>query len=90
MRLQSNYTPIYETAPCAYKLFTNKLKKRKYIGYLCFACKSIYYNSYFNQTDWQRISQSYNQIFKDEIINPSKVWNDIYQEKRQNAKKYAS
>ena len=87
--LKKSQIPIFETGSCTYKLFTNKPKKRNYIGYLCFACKSIYYNSDFNQIDWQRISQPYNQIFEDEIINPSKVWNEIYQEKQQNAKKYS-
>jgi len=88
--LQSTTRPIYELKSCVYKLFTKIPKRRNYIGFLCLNCEAIYYDPKFKDTDWKRISEQYNQIFEDKMINPFHVWNEIYQEKFQKMEEYAS
>lgn len=80
-KLQKTTKPIYEIKPCTYKLFTKEpTKRRNYIGYLCLACKAVYYDSNFKEIDWKRISEQYNEI-EDRTINPFTAWNEIYQQK---------
>lgn len=88
-KLKNPQIPIFETARCTFKLFTNKPKRRNYIGYFCLACESIYFDPIFHEIDWEKISQSYkNEIFEDAKINPFRVWNKIQEEKQQNTKEY--
>ena len=88
-KLQKTERPIYEIKPCIYKLFTKEpAKRRNYIGYLCLACKAVYYDSNFKEIDWKRISEQYKQDFEDETINLFAVWNKIYQQKLQKMKEY--
>jgi len=80
--LQSTTRPIYELKPCVYKLFTKEPGiRRNYIGYLCLACKAVYYEPNFKDIEWERISDQYNEIFEYKTINLFTAWNEIYQQK---------
>jgi len=68
--------PVYEIMPCVYKLFVKGKPRRRYVGYLCLCCEAIYYDSNFQDIQWDDSDK--------ELRDPYKPWREIFKEKIKN------
>jgi len=76
MKLSSTAKPVYEIMPCVYKLFVKGKPRRRYVGYLCLCCETIYYDSNFQDIQWDDSDK--------ELRDPYKPWREIFKEKIKN------
>ncbi|MCH7561382.1 MAG: hypothetical protein IIC67_08485 [Thaumarchaeota archaeon] len=71
--LYSTSKPVYEMTPCVYKLFVKGKPRRRYVGYLCLCCEAIYYDSSFQDIQWDDSDE--------ELRDPYKPWRELFKEK---------
>lgn len=72
-KLRSTSRPVYETMPCVYKLFVKGKPRRRYVGYLCLCCETIYYDSSFQDIQWEDSDK--------ELRDPYEPWRELFEEK---------
>jgi len=72
-KLRSSAIPVYETMPCVYKLFVKGKPRRRYVGYLCLCCETIYFDSSFQDIQWEDS--------KKDFIDPYEPWRKLFKEK---------
>jgi len=72
-KLSSTAKPIYEIMPCVYKLFVKGKPRRRYVGYLCLCCETIYYDSNFQDIQWDESNK--------ESRDPYEPWRELFKEK---------
>ncbi len=73
MKLSSTAKPVYEIMPCVYKLFVKGKPRRRYVGYLCLCCETIYYDSNFQDIQWDDSNK--------EQRDPYEPWRELFKEK---------
>jgi len=72
-KLRSTAKPVYEMMPCVYKLFVKGKPRRRYIGYLCLCCEVIYYDSSFQDIQWDDFNKELRDIYQ--------PWRELSKEK---------
>jgi len=72
-KLRSTTRPVYETIPCVYKLFVKGKPRRRYVGYLCLCCETIYYDSSFQDIQWDDSDKVLRDIYE--------PWRELFKEK---------
>ncbi len=59
--------------PCVYKLFVKGKPRRRYVGYLCLCCETIFYDSSFQDVQWEDSNK--------DSMDPYEPWRELFEEK---------